>query len=213
MTRRIAALIAGLFIAVAALAGCSHPAAVSYAPAAVSYAPAAYGMQVGGVYECYYVNSPLEVQTLVANGYCPAGSVPTHMPESWLDEYFMFYDSPAYYNVYVPVAYRTTYISTYHTYYVSHTTVINTASRSATWKGSNGKTVSGSQVNTAKMKFSTGSGSTGKVGGGSLRVGTLGGSSGGVSGGSGGSKTTTTVKSRTGGSGGSVGGGSLRGRK
>lgn len=208
MTRRIAALITGLFIAVAALAGCSHPAAVSYAPAA-------YGMQVGSVYDCYYVSDPLEVQTLVTNGYCPAGSVPTRMPESWLDEYFSYYDSPVYYNTYVPASYRTAYVSTYHTYYVQHTTVINTASKSATWKGSNGKTVSGSQVNTAKMKFSTGSGSTSNVGGGSLRAGTTGGSSGGSSGGvgsgtavkPGAAKPNTTVKVKTG----SVGGGSLRG--
>lgn len=208
MTRRITALIAGLFIAVAALAGCSHSTPVSYAPAA-------YGVQVGGTYECYYVNYPDEVQTLIAHGCCPVGSVATRAPESWLDEYFLYYDSPAYYNVYVPGAYRTTYISTYHTYYVQHTTVINTASRNATWKGSNGKTVSGSQVNTAKMKFSTGSGSTGNVGGGSLRAGTSGGSSGGSSGGvgsgtavkPGAAKPNTTVKVKTG----SVGGGSLRG--
>lgn len=144
MTRRIATLIAGLFIAVAALAGCSRSTPVSYAPAA-------YGVQVGGVYECYYVSSPMEVQTLVANGYCPAGSVPTRMPDSWLDEYFSYYDSPAYYNTYVPVAYRTGYISKYHAYYLQHVTVINAASRSASWKRSDGKTVSGSQVDTAKM--------------------------------------------------------------
>lgn len=204
MIKRLALLLVGALAAVAVLAGCSHATPVSYAPAA-------YGVQAGSVYECYYVNSPAEVTTLIANGQCPVGSVPTRMPESWLNEYFSYYDSPVYYNTYVPVGYRTTYVSTYHTYYVQHTTVINAASKQATWKGSNGKTVSGSQVNTAKMKFSTGSGSTGKVGGGSLRAGTSGGSTGGASGGtgSGSSKTSTTVKSKTG----SVGGGSLRSRK
>lgn len=208
MTRRIAALIAGLFIAVAALAGCSHPAAVSYAPAA-------YGQQIGGVYECYYVSNPAEVLTLVANGLCPAGSVATRMPESYLDEYFSYYDSPVYYNTYVPVAYRSGYVGTYHTYYTTHVTVINAASKSATWKGSNGKTVSGAKVNTAKMKFSTGTGSTGKVGGGSLRAGTTGGSTKSSTGGSSGTvktgstgsgKSSSTTKTKT-------GGGSLRSSK
>lgn len=205
MTRRIATLIAGLFIAVAALAGCSHPAPVSYAPAA-------YGQQVGSVYECYYVYGNAEVDALIAHGYCPAGSVATRMPDTYLDTYFSYYDSPAYYDVFVPSPVRTVYVSTYHTYYVQHTAVINASSKSATWKGSNGKTVSGAKVNTAKMKFSTGSGSTGKIGGGSLRAGTSGGGSAGGSGsGSGGSKSSSTVKSKTGS--GSVGGGSLRSRK
>jgi len=205
MTRRIAALIAGLFIAVAALAGLSG---CSHTP--VSYAPAAYGVQAGSVYDCYYVYGNAEVNTLIARGYCPAGSVATHMPDSYLDTYFSYYDSPAYYDTFVPSPVRTVYISTYHTYYVQHTAVINTASKSATWKSSSGKTVSGSKVNTAKMKFSTGSGSTSKMGGGSLRSGSSGGSSGGSGSGSGGSKSGNTVKSKTGGS---VGGGSLRSRK
>ena len=144
MTRRLAISMTGLFLALAALGGCARHRTVSYAPAA-------YGMQVGNVYECYYVDNPAEVQALIARGLCPVGAVPTRMPESYLDEYFPYYDSPAYYNTYVPVAYRTGYISTYHAYYLQHVTVINAASRSASWKRSDGKTVSGSQVDTAKM--------------------------------------------------------------
>jgi hypothetical protein len=165
-------------------------------------------MQVGGVYQCYYVDNPVEVQTLMNNGLCPIGSVPTRMPESWLDQYFAYYDSPAYYNTYVPGPYRSAYIGTYHTYYVQHVSVINAAAKTASWKGSNGKTVSGSQVDTAKMKFSTGSGSNSMMGGGSLRGGSSGGSVGGSSGGSGGSDET---HSKTGSH--SKGGGSLRGGK
>lgn len=204
MTRRIAALIAGLFIAIAALAGCSHTAPVAYAPAA-------YGVQVGNVYDCYYVYGAMEVDALIAQGRCPVGSVPTRMPESYLNTYFAYYDSPAYYDVFVPSLSRATYITTYHTYYVQHPTVIAAASKQATWKGSNGKTVPGTKVNTAKMKFSTGSGSTGNVGGGSLRVG---GSSGGTSGGGSGGvvapkPASSAPKAKTG----TVGGGSLRGKK
>jgi hypothetical protein len=199
-TRRLAILIAGLFAVLAALGGCAK-----HKP--VSYAPAAYGMQVGSVYECYYVDNPAEVQTLIVNGLCPVGSVPTRMPQSRLNEYFAYYDSPAYYNTYVPASYRSGYIGTYHTYYVQHVTVINAAADSASWKDSNGKTVSGAKVNTAKMKFSTGSGSNSTMGGGSLRGGSSGGSvSGGSSGGSSGGGSHTKSKSSSGGS----SGGSLR---
>lgn len=203
MTRRIAALIAGLFIAVAALAGCSHSAPVSYAPAA-------YGEVIGGVGHCYYDDDPYEAQQLLAAGLCPAGWIPTIMPLYWHEEYYSYYSSPSYYNRYVLVSHRTVYVTHETTFHTTYSSQITSASSKATYKGSNGKTVTGT---TAKMKFSTGSGSTGNVGGGSLRAGTSGGSSGGSSGGtgSGGSKTGTTVKSKTGS--GSVGGGSLRGRK
>jgi len=223
MTRRFAILIAGLFAVLLALSGCSKPKPVAYAPAA-------YGMQVGGVFQCYYVDSPAEVQTLIARGLCPPGSVPTKMPESWLNEYFAYYDSPAYYNTYVPVAYRSHYVGTYHTYYTQHASVIAAAAKSATWMGSDGKTVSGSKVDTAKMKFSTGSGSNSTMGGGSLRGGSSGGSvsgtSGGASGGSSGGSSDGDESSggTSGGSShsksgsghsksGSSGGGSLRGGK
>ncbi|MBS2550007.1 hypothetical protein KGQ19_24385 [Catenulispora sp. NL8] len=199
MTRRLAILIAGLFAALATLSGCAK-----HTP--VSYAPAAYGMQVGSVYECYYVDNPAEVQTLIARGLCPVGSVPTRMPQSWLNQYFAYYDSPAYYNTYVPVSYRGNYIGTYHSYYLVHTNDIRAAAAAATWKGSNGKTVSGTQVDTAKMKFSTGSGSNSSMGGGSLRGGSSGGSVSGGSGSSGGSVSGGSVSGGSGSSGGSSGG-------
>ena len=41
------------------------------------------------------------------------------MPQPWLNQYFAYYDSPAYYNTYVPVGSRSRYIGTYHTYYVA----------------------------------------------------------------------------------------------
>jgi hypothetical protein len=199
MTRRIAALLAGLFIAVAALAGCSQPAAVSYAPAA-------YG-QNG---QCFYDQDPSEATALLAAGLCPAGWVATPMPLYWHEEYYSYYSSPSYFNVYVPAARRTVYVTHETTFHTTYSSQITSASSKATYKGSNGKVVTGT---TAKMKFSSGSGSTGKVGGGSLRSGTSGGSTGGSSGGtgSGGGKTTTTVKPK--GGGGSVGGGSLRSKK
>jgi len=202
--RRFAALIAGLFIAVAALAGCSHSTPVSYAPAA-------YGETINGVGHCYWDDDPYEAQQLLAAGLCPAGWVPTAMPLYWHEEYYSYYSSPAYYNRYVLVSHRTVYVTHETTFHTTYAKQITTASAKATYKSSSGKTVTGT---TAKMKFSTGSGSNSTMGGGSLRGASTkaGTSGGGNSGGSGSSKTTTktgtTTKVKTG-----SGGGSLRSHK
>ena len=124
------------------------------------------------------------------------------MPLAWHETYWGFYSPPAYYNVYVPAATRTVYISHETTFHTTYSSQIATASKTATYKGSNGKTVTG--PNTAKLKFSSGSGSTTSKGGGSLRQGSTGGTSGGsktTGGTSGGAKTST----------GGTSGGSLRG--
>jgi hypothetical protein len=169
-----------------------------------TYAPAAYG-QDG---HCYYVDSPDEATALLAAGLCPAGWVAYPAPLAWQETYYSYYSSPSYYNRYVLVSHRTVYVTHETTFHTTYSSQITASSSKATYKGSNGKTVTGT---TAKMKFSSGSGSTGKVGGGSLRAGTSGGSTEGSGGGSGSGKTVTTVKPKTGG--GSIGGGFLRGRK
>jgi len=183
---RILAVALAVFLGVT-LTGCSS------GPAA-TYAPAAYG-QNG---QCYYLDDPYEAQQLLAAGLCPAGWVPAPMPLSWEEMYFSYYDSPAYYSRYVLVSHRTVYLSHEAAFHTTYASQISAASKSATYKGSNGKTVTGT---TAKMKFSTGSGSTSKAGGGSLR--------GGSTGKTGTSKTGTTTKITVK-SGGSLRGGSRR---
>jgi hypothetical protein len=183
---RILAAALAVFLGVT-LTGCSS------GPAA-TYAPAAYG-QNG---QCYYLDDPYEAQQLLAAGLCPAGWVPAPMPLSWEEMYFSYYDSPAYYSRYVLVSHRTVYLSHEAAFHTTYASQISAASKSATYKGSNGKTVTGT---TAKMKFSTGSGSTGTAGGGSLRRGTTGTT--------GGSKGTVTTRTKT--TSGGTSGGSLRG--
>ena len=183
MARRIALLIAALFAAVSAISGCSHSAPVSYAPAA-------YGEVVHGVGYCYWDDDVYEAQQLFAQGLCPAGWVPAQMPLYWHERYYSYYSSPAYYNTYVIASHRTVYVTHETTFRTTYASQITAQAKTATWKGSNGKTVSGAKVDTAKMKFSTGSGSTGNVGGGALRVGgSTGGSSGGITGGAKGGST------------------------
>jgi hypothetical protein len=151
-------------ITAAAVAGCS-----SSAPVPVTYAPAAYG--VPG--HCYYADSAAEAIALQAAGLCPRGWVPTLMPLAWHEEYYSYYDSPAYYDTYVPARVRTVYVRTETTFGHANRTAITTRSRQATYKSSSGTIVKGTSV-TSKTKFGSGKsfGTSGqKYGSGSLRSG------------------------------------------
>lgn len=209
--------IAAVFGATLSIAACStHPVAVAVpaAPAAVSYAPAAYGVQVGSVFDCYYVDDTTEVTNLIAAGLCPPGAIPTLMPLAWHETYASYYGSSAYYNTYIPTTRRTTYINvTVVKFDSTYSKQISTASKNATYKSSNGTTVNGSQLPTGKITFGSGaapkanlgSGTNGGTSGGSPKTNTTKSSFGsGTSGGSGG-KATTGGSGRLGG--GTSGGG------
>lgn len=131
----------------------------------VSYAPVAYG--VPG--HCYYVDSPAEAVALRSAGLCPAAWAPTLMPLAWHEQYYPYYSSPAYYNVYVPASSRVVYTRTETTFGTTYKTQISTATKTATYKGSNGKTVPASKIGTSKFgsgnSFSSSSGNA-KYGGG-----------------------------------------------
>lgn len=151
---------------------------------AVTYAPAAYGANG----QCYYVSSPAEAVALQQAGLCPRSWIPAPMPLSWEEEYYDYYDSPAYYGTYVPAGYRTVYVSRERSFGTRYRTTIVTLSRSATYRSSSGGTVKGSTV-TGKTRFGSGcsfSCAGTKYGSGSLR--------------SGSSKTGTSSGSRSGGS-------------
>lgn len=136
-----------------------------------SYTPAAYWQTVGNVHECYYVDDAQEAYNLVAAGLCPAGSIPTLAPLTWQEEYWSYYSSPAYYNTYMPVAYRSHYTSvTVVRFSSTYRTQISAASSKAVYRSSSGGTVSGSKVNT--KQFGSGSRSSTSYGGGSRSGGT-----------------------------------------
>jgi len=137
----------------------------------VTYAPAAYG--VPG--HCYYVSSPAEAVALEQAGLCPSSWAATPMPATWLEAYYPFYDSPSYYDVYVPARARTVYITRESTFGRSHQSAIRTLASKARYRSSTGGTVTGTQVRTQKARFGPGTsfGSTGnRYGGGSARTGT-----------------------------------------
>jgi hypothetical protein len=147
---------AGLVLAAAA--GCSS----SYwnddsAPA--YYTPSAYYQTVNNVYECYYINSMDEAYALENVGLCPRYAIPTLMPVSWEETYWDYYSSPAYYNTYVPLAYRRTYVNvTCVHFHQTYSSQITKLTRTAVYKSSKG----GTFVNISKASSFT-SGTTKKV--------------------------------------------------
>lgn len=159
--RRIAL---GLFAA--ALIGSTAACGSGYGDDDATYTPAAYYQTVGNVYECYYTTTAQEAYNLMAAGLCPAGSIPTPMPLSFEETYWSYWSSPAYYNTYLPVSYRSTYTHvTIVRFSTTYRTQIKSASAKAVYKSSAGGTVSGSKVNTAQ--FGGGGRTTKSYGGGS----------------------------------------------
>jgi|SRR5947209_5164854 len=125
---------------------------------AVSYAPDAYGENG----HCYYAYDPAEVIALQQAGLCPQSWTPLTMPLYWHSMYYMYYDSPSYYDHYIPVArrtyYRTTVVRQFETV---HRTEITRYSSRGKWKGTDGKEYNGktltTQVKSGKSGFSSGS--------------------------------------------------------
>lgn len=188
MFKRAVTAAAGAAVTAAAVAGCGSGAVP------LTYAPDAYG--VPG--HCYYVNSAAEAIALQAAGLCPRSWAPTLMPPAWEEEYYSYYDSPAYYDTYVPARARAVYVTRETSFGRANRTAITTRSKTATYRTSAGKTVKGTQV-TGKAKFGSGksfSSSGQKYGGGSLRPGSTG--SGSSKSGSGGSISSKPGSSRSG---------------
>jgi hypothetical protein len=123
----------------------------------VSYAPAAYG-QNG---QCYYVDDPYEVTVLQQQGLCQRSWTPFLMPLFWHQMYYPYYSSPGYVNTFVVVSHRTTYVTHERSFGNTYKSQISSASKTAKYKGSNGKIVTGNKVNTNNMKGSRNSGGSG----------------------------------------------------
>lgn len=118
---------------------------------------AAYGVQNGSVFDCYYVDDIGEVAALEQAGLCPPGSTAMAAPLLWRETNWAYYSSPAYYNAYIPVGYRSHYATVYVVSFNSqYSKQISTAESNAVYKTSGGKTVSGSSVKTGTLKFNSG---------------------------------------------------------
>jgi hypothetical protein len=161
-------------LAAAALAASALSGTIAACSASqpVTYAPAAYG--VNG--QCYYVNSPAEAVALEDAGLCPRSWVPALMPSAWHEEYYGYYDSPAYYTHYVPVRQRAVYVTAQRSYGTRYRSAISSLASRAKYRGSDGSTATGTKVAKARFGSGTSFGTTGRrYGGGSAR--TSGGSS------------------------------------
>src|SRR5579859_951113 len=157
--RKLTAALAVLATA-AGLAAVSACGAGTGTQTAGYYAPA-WGNEPAG--ECYYVYTPAEVPDLIAQRACAPGSVPVQAPVTWQETYWNYYDSPAYYSVYVPARYRTAYLRTESGFGRTYRTAILTRSRTAVYKSSTGATVHGYSTGTVRFGSGTSFGSSGQT--------------------------------------------------
>jgi hypothetical protein len=165
LVRLLIALLAAI-VGALTLAGCDSSSGQD-----PTYTPAAYYQTISGVNDCYYVDDSAEVTALISAGLCPVHSVAVLAPLSWQEEYFSYYSSPAYYDTYMPVSYRSHYTSvTIISFRKTYSKQISVASSKAVYKSSAGGTVSGSKVNTKQFGGGTRSATT--YGGGSRNGGT-----------------------------------------
>lgn len=186
----------------------------------MSYRPAAFG-QSG---QCYYVDNPAEAIALQQAELCPSSWIPTVMPLFWHQQYAYYYDYPGYYNRFVPVSSRTIYVTHAHTFENTYRSQIKTASKTAQFRGSDGKTYTGNKIKVGPKTFTGGSNKGGFSGGSNKSKtcgmsqsgyaykggGTTGGTSGGSSGFSGGGNRGGYSGGSKGGSSGSTSGGTTR---
>ena len=114
------------------------------------------------------------------------------MPVYWHSRYADFYDSPDYYGRYVPAASRTVYVTHVHTFETAHSADITRQRPTATYRGSNGKSYTGSKVSAGSF----GGGARSGGGGGGAR------SSSGTARSSGAGSSSRSSSSRSGGGGG-----------
>jgi len=152
LKRRLAtATAAGLLAATATACATHHHVVAVQQPAAASVVgPAAYG-QNG---QCYYLDDPQEALNLIAAGLCQPGWRPTVMPLDWHYTYADYYASPAYLT-YVPLSYRSGWANqwgTKSTFYTTNITIIHNKEKTATYKGSDGKPITGNVTNFATPK-------------------------------------------------------------
>jgi hypothetical protein len=140
------------------LAACGGNPNVAYTPSL-----AAFGNST--LSQCYM---PLSVpqsywqsieQQYIQRGWCHAGWQPTYIPQNMYMTYYPYYSSPVFYNAYIPVAYRTSYVSYERGFGTTYRSQIATLDRTAVYRGSNGKTTTYNQIKSgggSRSSFGTG---------------------------------------------------------
>lgn len=146
-----AALAAAAFTGLAAVAGCGGGTASYDMP--YSFGPAG---------ECYYDFTPAEVPLLIAEHHCAPGSVAVQAPVTWMETYWDYYDSTAYYDVYVPARYRSSYVKSESLFGRHNRVAIRTLSSKAVYRSSSGAVVHGYKTGTVRFGSGTSFGSSGQ---------------------------------------------------
>lgn len=133
--------------------------------------PTVYGVAAGAGGSCYYVQSPLEAQALIADGLCQPTWTPTLAPPAWEYAYasYLFAPNSFYMTHYVPVGNRVNYSSYSTTFVTTHRADIDRAKTDTSspykYTDSKGKTYTAAKAETVKKGTFGGGTRTGFGGG------------------------------------------------
>ncbi len=116
------------------------------------YRPAAFGENG----QCYYVLDPNEVDALIADGLCQPAWRVTPAPAYWVARYAPYYDSPAYYDVYVRPDRRPLFRERQVAWEKVNSGLISSERARSTWVNAKGTPVAGTKVDYAKASFGSG---------------------------------------------------------
>lgn len=105
---------------------------------------------------CYYIDDPNEADALLVDGLCQPSWRVARAPAYWVARYAPYYDSPAYYNVYVRPD-RREYFSRNQTAWESaNKGLIENERKSATWINAKREPVPGTKIDYATSSFGSG---------------------------------------------------------
>ena len=105
---------------------------------------------------CYYIDDPNEAEALLADGLCQPTWRVAQAPPYWMARYAPYYDSPAYYEVYVRPDRRSLYQSKQVGWEKSNTSLIKSEQARATWINAKREPVPGSKIDYATSSFGSG---------------------------------------------------------
>lgn len=146
-------LILGLLMAVAVvMSGCNLAGYEDEWVASEVYQPRYFGENG----TCYFIDYPYEVDALVVDGLCQPHWRVAQAPAYWVARYAPFYDSPAYYNVYVRPNDRAAFTSRHVAWERLNKGLIEAERKNATWIDAKRQPVPGTKINYATSSFGSG---------------------------------------------------------
>lgn len=133
----------------------------------VSYRPVSMGEVQNGIGMCYYDDYPgvdfmSQVQAYQRDRLCDPTWIPTPMPLLFHSTYYPYLSSSVFYDRYIPRNQVNIFVGTERSFGTTNRTTIQAQAPKATFRGSNGKTVTAEKIGVAKFGSGDSFGAAGK---------------------------------------------------